>query len=164
MIKNRQLNILIERYPALEICMTDIYLAFELLKDSYKIGGKLLVCGNGGSAADSDHIVGELMKSFKKNRKLPENIKESFRRADLEYGNILAESLQGALPAIALNNHTALGTAYLNDVNGLVGFAQQVYGYGNREDCFIGITTSGNSENVISSKTKRNESDSTYGE
>lgn len=149
MIKNRQLNILIERYPALEICMTDIYLAFELLKDSYKIGGKLLVCGNGGSAADSDHIVGELMKSFKKNRKLPENIKESFRRADLEYGNILAESLQGALPAIALNNHTALGTAYLNDVNGLVGFAQQVYGYGNREDCFIGITTSGNSENVI---------------
>lgn len=146
---NKQLDILIERYPNLEVCQKDIYLSFELLRDSYKSGGKLLICGNGGSAADSDHIVGELMKSFKKHRRLPEDIKDSLRKSDLEYGSILADSLQGALPAIALNNHTALGTAFLNDVNGQVGFAQQVYGYGSEVDCLLAITTSGNSKNVI---------------
>lgn len=145
---NKQLDILIKRYPKLSVCDNDIYTAFETIRDSYIAGGKLLICGNGGSAADSDHIVGELMKSFKKHRSLPFDIEESFRKLDLTYGEILAKSLQGALPAIALNNHSALGTAYLNDVNGKVGFAQQVYGYGKKEDCLLAITTSGNSENV----------------
>lgn len=148
MNKNKQLDILIERCPKLDVCKEDIYLAFEMIKDSYNAGGKLLICGNGGSAADSDHIVGELMKSFKKCRSLPDDVKEKFRESDVQYGDILAENLQGALPAIALNNHSALSTAYLNDVNGQVGFAQQVYGYGNKGDCLLAITTSGNSENV----------------
>lgn len=148
MNKNNQLDILIERYPELNICKEDIYLAFEMIKGSYKAGGKLLICGNGGSAADSDHIVGELMKSFKKCRSLPDDVKENLRKSDAQYGDILANNLQGALPAIALNNHSALSTAYLNDVNGQVGFAQQVYGYGKKGDCLLAITTSGNSENV----------------
>ena len=148
MNKNNQLDILIERYPELNICKEDIYLAFEMIKGSYKAGGKLLICGNGGSAADSDHIVGELMKSFKKCRSLPDDVKENLRKSDAQYGDILANNLQGALPAIALNNHSALSTAYLNDVNGQVGFAQQVFGYGKKEDCLLAITTSGNSENV----------------
>lgn len=148
MNKNKQLDILIERYPKLKVCKEDIYLAFEMIKDSYKEEGKLLICGNGGSAADSDHIVGELMKSFKKCRSLPDDIKEKLRKSDVQYGDILAENLQGALPAIALNNHSALSTAYLNDVNGKLSFAQQVYGYGKKEDCLLAITTSGNSENV----------------
>lgn len=149
MLENKQLSILIERYPKLEICKEDIYEAFEILRNSYKVGGKLLICGNGGSAADSDHIVGELMKSFKKQRKLPENIKENLIKSSSEFGNILADSLQGTLPAIALNNHSALSTAYLNDVNGQIAFAQQVYGYGRPEDCLLAITTSGNSKNVV---------------
>ena len=148
MNNNNQLDILIERYPELNICKEDIYLAFEMIKGSYKAGGKLLICGNGGSAADSDHIVGELMKSFKKCRSLPDDVKENLRKSDAQYGDILANNLQGALPAIALNNHSALSTAYLNDVNGQVGFAQQVFGYGKKEDCLLAITTSGNSENV----------------
>ena len=107
MNKNNQLNILIERYPELNICKEDIYLAFEMIKGSYKAGGKLLICGNGGSAADSDHIVGELMKSFKKCRSLPDDVKGNLRKSDAQYGDILANNLQGALPAIALNNHSA---------------------------------------------------------
>ena len=124
-------------------------MAFEKIRDTYRVGGKLLICGNGGSAADSDHIVGELMKSFRKQRSLPNEVKESLKKADSEYGKILAESLQGVLPAIALNNHSALSTAYLNDVNGQVSFAQQVYGYGKKEDSLLAITTSGNSKNVV---------------
>ena len=147
--KNKQLDILIERYPRLDVCRDNIFVAFEKIRDTYRVGGKLLICGNGGSAADSDHIVGELMKSFRKQRSLPNEVKESLKKADLEYGKILAESLQGALPAIALNNHSALSTAYLNDVNGQVSFAQQVYGYGKKEDSLLAITTSGNSKNVV---------------
>ena len=140
--KNKQLDILIERYPGLDVCRDDIFVAFEKIRDTYRIGGKLLICGNGGSAADSDH-------SFRKQRSLPNEVKESLKKADLEYGKILAESLQDALPAIALNNHSALSTAYLNDVNGQVSFAQQVYGYGKKEDSLLAITTSGNSKNVV---------------
>lgn len=147
--KNKQLDILIKRYPGLDVCRDDIFVAFEKIRDTYRVEGKLLICGNGGSAADSDHIVGELMKSFRKQRSLPNEVKESLKKADLEYGKILAESLQGALPAIALNNHSALSTAYLNDVNGQVSFAQQVYGYGKKEDSLLAITTSGNSKNVV---------------
>lgn len=131
-----------KRYPMLVGMREEIELVFEIIKDSYEKGGKLLVCGNGGSAADSDHIVGELMKGFYKQRKLPAAEKIRFG----EQG----EKLQGALPAIALSQHSALSTAFLNDVDPDMVFAQQVYGYGVEDDVFLGLSTSGNSVNVIS--------------
>ncbi len=133
---------LTERYPALVKMEDEIKRAYEIIKDSYEKGGKLLVCGNGGSAADSDHIVGELMKGFYKQRKLLAEEKRRFG----EQG----EKLQGALPAIALTQHGALSTAFLNDVDPEMVFAQQVYGYGREGDVFLGLSTSGNSVNVIS--------------
>ncbi len=135
------LSRLIERYPALEEIKEDIRRAYELLEECFEAGGKMLVCGNGGSAADSDHIVGELMKGFYKQRRLPEE--ERTKYADL------GDRLQGALPAIALTQHQALSTAYLNDVDPELVFAQQVYGYGKSGDVFFGLSTSGNSENVV---------------
>ena len=131
-----------KRYPMLAGMREEIELVFCIMKDSYEKGGKLLVCGNGGSAADSDHIVGELMKGFYKQRKLPAAEKIRFG----EQG----EKLQGALPAIALSQHSALSTAFLNDVDPEMVFAQQVYGYGAEDDVFLGLSTSGNSVNVIS--------------
>lgn len=133
---------LMKRYPMLAGMREEIELVFCIMKDSYEKGGKLLVCGNGGSAADSDHIVGELMKGFYKQRKLPAAEKIRFG----EQG----EKLQGALPAIALSQHSALSTAFLNDVDPDMVFAQQVYGYGAEDDVFLGLSTSGNSVNVIS--------------
>lgn len=100
---NKQVEILIERYPALKTCAEDIETAFEYLKNSYEVGGKLLVAGNGGSAADSEHIVGELMKGFKRARKLTSAQQESLKTVNEELGSVLAENLQGALPAIALD-------------------------------------------------------------
>ncbi|RRF95923.1 MAG: SIS domain-containing protein [Lachnospiraceae bacterium] len=146
---NKQIEVLAERYPALSICAEDIETAFEYMKISYENGGKLLVAGNGGSAADSEHIVGELMKGFKKARKLSSSQQESLMEVDEELGSVLVENLQGALPAIALDGHLALTTAYMNDCEPLLCFAQQVNGYGKKEDVFLGISTSGNSKNVL---------------
>ena len=148
-ILNKQVEILIERYPALKACAEDIETAFEYMKNSYEAGGKLLVAGNGGSAADSEHIVGELMKGFKRARKLTSAQQESLKKVNEEIGSVLAENLQGALPAIALDGHPALTTAYMNDCEPLLCFAQQVNGYGKKEDVFLGISTSGNSKNVL---------------
>ena len=133
---------LMKRYPMLAGMREEIELVFYIMKDSYEKGGKLLVCGNGGSAADSDHIVGELMKGFYKQRKLPAAEKIRFG----EQG----EKLQGALPAIALSQHSALSTAFLNDVDPEMVFAQQVYGYGAEDVVFLWLSTAGNSVNVIS--------------
>lgn len=144
-----QLDILIERYPILAECREDIQTAYELLVDSYEQGGKLLVCGNGGSAADAEHIVGELMKGFKKKRSISNDLYHALLKIDVEKADELVESLQGGLPAIALDGHPALTTAFINDCNPLMGFAQQVNGYGKEEDTFLGISTSGNSKNVI---------------
>lgn len=128
------------RYPALEGIRTDIAEAYRILEESYEHGGKLLTCGNGGSAADSDHIVGELMKGFYKNRPLEgEKLKKI---------GTLGEKLQGALPAIALTGQIALSTAFANDVDPEMIFAQQVYGYGRMGDVLLGLSTSGNSVNV----------------
>ena len=132
---------LIERYPALAQMRGAIEQAYRILEECYENGSKLLVCGNGGSAADSDHIVGELMKVFYKQRMLPEEERKRFG----EQG----EKLQGALPAIALTQHGALSTAFLNDVDPAMVFAQQVYGYGQGGDVFLGLSTSGNSANVV---------------
>ena len=116
--------------------------SLSVLEESFRNGGKLLICGNGGSAADSDHIVGELMKGFKKQRPVPADMREKL-------GEDLADHLQGALPAISLAGHAALSTAFLNDVAPDMVFAQQVYGYGNENDVLLAITTSGNSGNVL---------------
>ena len=119
------------------------------MKLVYEKGGKLLIAGNGGSASDSDHICGELLKSFVKIRKPEDSFLSKLKEIDSETGAYLSDKLQGSLPAIALTNQSALMTASLNDVDGNVMFAQQVNGYGKPEDVFLGITTSGNSADVI---------------
>lgn len=144
-----QLNILIERYPKLVVCKEDIKKAYELLEAAYSNGRKLLVCGNGGSASDSEHIVGELMKEFKLKRKVYSDHAAALKAIDSELGQVLAENLQGALPAICLTGHSSLTTAFMNDANADLVFAQQVNGYGKPGDVFLGISTSGNSKNVL---------------
>lgn len=143
------LNHLIDRYPKLIVCKGDIMRAYELLETAYQNGRKLLVCGNGGSASDSEHIVGELMKEFKLKRKIYSNQATVLKEIDPELGQVLAENLQGALPAISLTGHSALQTAYMNDAVPELVFAQQVNGYGKAGDVFLGISTSGNSKNVL---------------
>lgn len=145
----KELDELVERYPKLAVIQNDILNSYLVMQDAYSNKGKLLVAGNGGSAADADHIVGELMKGFNKKRKLDDVFIEKMKSIDMEKGTVLGNELQGALPAIALTNHTALNTAFLNDVDGLGCYAQQVLGFGNEEDVFLGISTSGNSLNVI---------------
>ena len=144
-----QLHILIERYPKLAVCREDIKNAYELLETAYQNGKKLLVCGNGGSASDSEHIVGELMKEFKLKRKVYGKQAVALKEIDPELGQVLADNLQGALPAISLTAHSSLQTAFMNDVVPELVFAQQVNGYGNAGDVFLGISTSGNSKNVL---------------
>ena len=139
---------LIERYPALAQMRGAIEQAYRLLEECYEKGGKLLVCGNGGSAADSDHIVGELMKGFVKHRKLEAELQDKLRAEDEENGARLAECLQRGLPAIALNGHPGLSTAFANDVDADMVYAQQVCGYGEEGDVFLGISTSGNAKNI----------------
>ena len=145
----RHIDLLVERYPSLESAKNDIVAACLLLEESYNNGGKLLVAGNGGSAADAEHIVGELMKGFKLPRKPEADFAEKLVEENQELGSVLAENLQGALPAIALDGHPALSTAYMNDCEPLLCFAQQVNGYGKSGDVFLGISTSGNSKNVL---------------
>lgn len=145
----RHIDLLVERYPSLESAKNDIVAAYLLLEESYENGGKLLVAGNGGSAADAEHIVGELMKGFKLPRKPEADFAEKLVEENQELGSVLAENLQGALPAIALDGHPALATAYMNDCEPLLCFAQQVNGYGKLGDVFLGISTSGNSKNVL---------------
>ena len=145
---NNALIKLLNKYPELHVCSDDIKLTFETIKSSFKNGGKLLLCGNGGSASDCEHIVGELMKGFMKKRQLGAD----FQRRIMEHwpinGEYLARNLQGALPSISLTSNSALMTAYSNDVAADMAFAQQVYGYGNIGDVLLGISTSGNSANV----------------
>lgn len=145
----KHIDLLVERYPSLESAKDDIVAAYLLMEECYENGGKLLVAGNGGSAADAEHIVGELMKGFKMPRKLETDFAEKLVAENQELGAVLAENLQGALPAIALDGHPALSTAYMNDCEPLLCFAQQVNGYGKSGDVFLGISTSGNSKNVL---------------
>ena len=144
-----QLNILIERYPQLNVCKEDIKKAYSILESAYGNGRKLLVCGNGGSASDSEHIVGELMKEFKLKRKVYSDHAAALKAIDSELGQTLADNLQGALPAISLTGHSSLQTAFMNDAVPELVFAQQVNGYGKPGDVFLGISTSGNSKNVL---------------
>ena len=134
---------LLERCPKLLSCKDDILRAKEALIRCYEKQGKLLLCGNGGSAADCEHIVGELMKGFLlkrrvEDKKIPENIREH---------------LQGSLPAIALSSHTASTSAFINDVEPSMVYAQMLYGYAQPNDVFVGLSTSGNSANVVNAAT-----------
>ena len=130
---------LYERYPALEVCREDIKKALSLMVDTYKKGGKILICGNGGSASDSEHIVGELLKGFILKRSVTdERIPEHLRTG-----------LQGSLPAISLPSQCAILSAFINDVDPEMMYAQLVYGYAKSEDLVIGLSTSGNSKNVV---------------
>jgi len=140
---------LIQNYPVLSQCAADISAAFELIKSSYQNGGKLLACGNGGSAADAEHLVGELMKTFNLPRPLPEDTKRSFTESYGEDGEYLANRLQSALNAISLVSQSSLATAIINDESADLVFAQQVIGYGAEGDVLIAISTSGNSKNVL---------------
>lgn len=142
-------DLLIQRYPVLSVCRDQIIAAYVLLADSYQNGGKLLIAGNGGSAADAEHMVGELMKSFKRSRKVHSAYKEALKKVDPEMGAVLAENLQGGLPSIALDGHISLSTAFMNDCEPLLCFAQQVNGFGTGKDVFLGISTSGNSQNIL---------------
>lgn len=146
---HRHMDILLRRYPTLECCRWDIVQAYEILCESYFNHGTLLVAGNGGSAADAEHIVGELMKEFKMKRKVYADQAWALRAIDVQKGEMLAQNLQGALPTISLAGHPALTTAYMNDADSVLVFAQQVWGYGRPGDVFLGISTSGNSENIV---------------
>jgi D-sedoheptulose 7-phosphate isomerase len=139
---------LIQRYPVLAACQVEIQSAYEALTACYDAGGKLLVCGNGGSAADADHIVGELMKGFLKPRPLAPDAQARLRAADSALGPLLASQLQSGLPALNLAAHPALSTAFANDVNAELAYAQAAHGYGRKGDILLGISTSGNAANV----------------
>ena len=140
---------LVSRYGALAVCESEITAAAEMLCECYKNGGKVLTLGNGGSAADALHIVGELMKCFVLDRKLDSDIRAKLLSAGGEDGEMLANNLEAPLPAISLLNETSLETAYSNDVAPELCFAQQVLGLGNEGDVLIAISTSGNSKNAV---------------
>ena len=140
---------LVARYPELQSGLPAIQRAYELLHAAYAAGGKVLICGNGGSAADCEHIVGELMKGYQAKRPIPAPQRQQLIARYGEHGGYLADHLQGALPTISLASQTALLTAFANDVAPDMIFAQQVYGYGRAGDVLMAISTSGNSPNVV---------------
>ena len=138
---------LVERYPALASERTNIQNAYQALADCFANGHRLYICGNGGSAADSEHIAGELLKSFKKCRPLPEKLTKAL--AEYEDGEALIAGLEGGLPVVSLCGHFAFSTAYLNDKDPAFIFAQQVNAYGEKGDVLLTLSTSGNSKNCV---------------
>lgn len=145
----KHIDLLLQRYPVLEGVKQEIIEAYLVMEEAYLNGGKLLIAGNGGSAADSEHIAGELMKRFKIPRPVSAEFAEKLKAIDSERGADLAKNLECSLMAIPLVAHEALSTAYINDVDGLGVFAQQLFGFGRPGDVFLGISTSGNSKNVM---------------
>lgn len=146
----KHIDLLIERYPILEECRQSLIDAYLIMEEAYEGDHKLLIAGNGGSAADSEHIAGELMKRFKTPRPVTPEMAEKLKAIDSVRGADLAKNLERGLMAIPLVAHEALSTAYINDVDGLGVFAQQLFGFGRPGDVFLGISTSGNSKNVMS--------------
>lgn len=140
---------MLAKYPDLAACAHDLEKTARVLRDAYARGNKVLICGNGGSASDAEHLVGELMKGYLSPRPLPAELRAQFIAAYPQEGEYLAAHLQGALPTISLVSQTSLLTAYANDVAADMMFAQQVFGYGVRGDALIGISTSGNSKNIL---------------
>jgi D-sedoheptulose 7-phosphate isomerase len=143
------LSRLVARYPTLSACLPDVASGLELLADTFRSGGKLLVCGNGGSAADSEHLVAELMKGFVKPRRIDAAARLDLEQFAPDLGGAIAAKLQGALPAIALTSQLSLTSAIANDTGAEMIFAQQIYGLGRPGDALLAISTSGNSANVV---------------
>ena len=148
-MKDQLLRQLLNRYSNLNHLESAIADAAGNIVECYRNGGKVLVCGNGGSASDADHIVGELMKSFEIHRPLETDLRKKLIELSTDRGQLLAEKLQQGLPAISLTAHNALMTAISNDISGDMIFAQQITGLGNKGDVLIGLSTSGNSQNVV---------------
>jgi D-sedoheptulose 7-phosphate isomerase len=140
---------LIHRYPVLRECLDDIERAAELIATALEQGGALFICGNGGSCADADHIAGELLKSFRRRRPLPSAIETRLRAPDNETSRYLATALHGGLKAISLCGSGAAATAITNDLGADLVFAQQLIALGRPGDALLGISTSGNSANVV---------------
>ena len=138
---------LVKRYEPLAVCKTAIEKSCKMLVASYQDKGQLLVCGNGGSSSDSDHIVGELMKSFSKKRAISKELEANLSKN--ERGTYIASKLEGGLPSISLSAHSGLISAVINDIDANLIYAQQVAGYGKPGDVLLAITTSGNSQNVV---------------
>ena len=145
----KRIDELIERYPDLAGIKGNIEHAYQMMEEAYTSGHKILIGGNGGSCADGEHMVGELMKGFLKHRVISAELQKSLQEVDPEMGAELSEKLEGAITAITVTNHPGLTTAYANDIGAEYEFAQQVNGYGRRGDLFIAISTSGNSKNVL---------------
>ena len=142
-------NSLYERFPSLVSCKDSIENILKMMLDTYYAGGKILLCGNGGSCADCDHIVGELMKSFMLERKPSDEFISKLSEQFGDEAKDVAMSLQNGIPAISLPAHSAVVTAYLNDVKPEYLYAQLTYGYAKKDDLLIGLSTSGNSKNVV---------------
>lgn len=145
----KHIDLLIQRYPVLEAVRQSIIDAYLVMEECYEHDGKLMIAGNGGSASDSEHIAGELMKRFKTPRPVTDEFAEKLKAIDPVRGESLAKNLERGLMAIPLVAHEALSTAYINDVDGYGVFAQQLLGFGRKGDVFLGISTSGNSKNVM---------------
>ncbi len=149
MKNDKTLDLLCERYPSLSGLRNTISDAAGMIIECYTRGGKLLICGNGGSSSDADHFAAELMKSFESKRPLDESFKERLHEISGTRGQFLGEKLEHSLPAISLPANTALATAIANDIDPSLIYAQQVIGYGEEGDVLVGISTSGNSQNIL---------------
>ena len=145
----KHIDLLLERYPILDSIKEEIIEGYLIMEEAYLNGGKLLIAGNGGSAADAEHIAGELMKRFRIKRTVSKEFADKLIEIDGVRGELLSKNLERSLMAIPLVAHEALTTAYINDVDGQGVFAQQLFGYGRKGDVFLGISTSGNSENIL---------------
>ncbi len=145
----KEWDVLLTNYPQLSGCLEDIRNAHELIKKCCSQNGIIMTCGNGGSASDAEHIVGELMKGFKLKRSLTAEQRTTLESAFPDDGTYLADNLQQGIPAISLVSQSAISSAFINDVAADMVFAQQVFGYGRSGDLLIGISTSGNSKNVL---------------
>lgn len=142
-----ELESFLEKYPSLRIVEKEITAAYDCFIEAYTAGRKTLVCGNGGSAADSEHIVGELMKGFEKRRPVSPEEKELF--SSVPHGKTISEKLQKPLRAISLVSQSGVISAFANDVDADLVYAQQVFGYADKGDVLIALSTSGNSKNVV---------------
>jgi len=145
----KEYDLFLTNYPQLSGCTDDILSAYELLKNTYRNGGLIMTCGNGGSASDAEHIVGELMKSFKQKRTVTDEQRIALKDAFPDEGAYFADHLQRAIPAISLVSQTSFSSAFINDVTPDLVFAQQVFGYGRAGDVLWAFSTSGNSKNVL---------------
>lgn len=149
MITEEHISLLVRRYPALSIVSEEVRRACDLLQMCFANGGKLLLCGNGGSASDCDHIVGELVKAFRIPRPLATPDRDKLAQIGGAQGQVVAAQLQGGLPALNLAAQSAILTAVANDISAEMIFAQQMFAYGRAGDVLIGISTSGNSADVV---------------